>query len=176
MTNLLLALIAIITIGLILYFLLKKSSLFKSDQEVAEEVRKKNKKYFETAHQERDHKEATHTFDKTEGVMPESHHQRNLDREVGGLEASEKREAALDDPWEERSEEIDVEGSIDQLGSTGKKSMLWRKKKAKLDLEDAMEDMSDAEQTKVQGRTLGFGAMIRDRQSNSSGQDGGLSL
>ena len=68
-------------------------------------------------------------------IRPEGNQQRNLDRETGGLEKEEYKEKSIKDVWDDRSDEIDREGAIDQLGSAAKKSMIWRHKKAKLDVE-----------------------------------------
>lgn len=70
---------------------------------------------------------------KNTAVRPQGNQQRNLDREIGGLEEKERKENNEKDVWDGRSEEVDRVGSINQLGGGGKESMIWRIKKTKLD-------------------------------------------
>lgn len=75
-------------------------------------------------------------------IFPKSHKQRDLDRETGGLEAEESKKISqedIEDVWDNRSEEVDKMGSTDVFNSTGNRSVLWRKKKEKMDMiKDAM--------------------------------------
>ena len=80
---------------------------------------------------------------KDHAIRPEGYQQRNLDREVGGLEEGEKgveieqkevAETHIDDAWDKRSEEVDKVGAIDPLAGHDKESMTWRLKKIKRDL------------------------------------------
>ncbi len=64
-------------------------------------------------------------------IFPLTNQQRNLSSETGGLEQEEQKEIHSVDAWDGRSEEILKVGKIDPLGSTGKKSMIWRIKKTK---------------------------------------------
>lgn len=74
-------------------------------------------------------------------IRPESYKQRNLDREIGGLEEGKKSaeqkneielERHIEDSWDKRSDEIDKIGSINQLAGHDKESMIWRLKKIRL--------------------------------------------
>ena len=64
-------------------------------------------------------------------VFPENNQQRNLAREVGGLEAAEKKEIKSVDVWDGRSEEVDKMGSTDVFNSSGMRSVVWKKKREK---------------------------------------------
>ena len=128
---------------------------------------------------------------RSSGIRPENSQQRNLDREVGGLEegktGSEKEnkelhEAHIKDIWDDRSEEVDKMGSHIPLGSTAKKSMIWRLKKAKLDGKETIKKTADAleahsankdgkvfDSSKQQG---GFKQMIKAREDHGHGMGG----
>jgi len=79
---------------------------------------------------------------KTSAIRPEGNQQRNLDREIGGLEAkkadtSEKAQKEYEkDAWDKRSEEVDQMGTdhAKVFNSTGMRSLVWKNKKKKLDL------------------------------------------
>jgi len=64
-------------------------------------------------------------------VFPKNNQQRNLNRETGGLEQEETKNIESIDFWDGRSEEITSIGKIDPLGTSGKKSMIWKAKKQK---------------------------------------------
>ncbi len=106
-----------------------------------------------------------------EGILPESNQQRNLDREVGGLEREEDDRKAVKDVWDERGEEVSQMGEdnfedlIDASTSTLRQSYLHRqkqeKKRSKKNIEQAEEAIEDHEHSKrVQEE--------RQKDSNSS--------
>ena len=75
-------------------------------------------------------------------IKPENNQQRNLDREVGGLEEGKKgdekenkklMEQHIEDVWDDRSKKVDEMGSVNPIRGHDKESMIWRSKKHKLD-------------------------------------------
>ncbi len=90
------------------------------------------------------------------------------------MQSSEK------DVWDDRSEEVDKMGAIDQLGSSGKKSMIWRKKKEKME-EKKMDKAKNASEAHHQnkkgsgkdfdsrGQQGGFLTMVQAREDNGKG-------
>lgn len=141
----------------------------------------------------KEYNEMAKTSAKSSAIRPEGNQQRNLDREVGGTEEGkvgsekendERQEVHTKDAWDDRSEEVDKMGSHIPLGSTAKKSMIWRLKKAKLDGKEAIAKAADAleahsvnkggkffDSSKQQG---GFKQMIRARQDrNDENNKGG---
>lgn len=92
-----------------------------------------------------------------EGVLPESNQQRNLDREVGGLEAKEYKPPVekedTQDIWDDRSEEIiemneeAAEEIIDAATSSMRQSFIGKqkrdKKRAKKNQEEAAESFEE---------------------------------
>ena len=76
--------------------------------------------------------EIVEEFKENHDIRPEGFQQRNLDREMGGLETEEQKESSKKDIWDDRSEEVDRMGSHNPLGSSAKKSMLWNLIKKKL--------------------------------------------
>lgn len=66
-------------------------------------------------------------------IIPKNNKKRDLDLEVGGLEAQETKEEMKDDFWDERSEEIN-DMAADVFNSTSMKSLVWKKKKERLDI------------------------------------------
>jgi LPXTG-motif cell wall-anchored protein len=122
--------------------------------------------------------------EKDKSIRPEGFQQRNLDREVGGLEEGDKGlketkkvEAEIKDVWDERSDKIDEIGSIDQLGGSGKESMTWKLKKIRLKIgKYAISDEGQESDTKgydsryAQG---GFSQMIKTRQDFDHENGGG---
>jgi len=70
-------------------------------------------------------------------VFPKNNQQRNLARENGGLEADKVSGISAKDAWDDRSEEVDKMGSTDVFNSTGMRSVVWRKKKDRLDAKKA---------------------------------------
>lgn len=65
-------------------------------------------------------------------IKPEANQQRNLDREIGGLEQEEQKESSEKDVWDDRSEEVDKMGSTDTFNSSGMKSAVWKQKQNRL--------------------------------------------
>ena len=188
MTDILLILTGAISLLIIVFLGLKKKSSTRNKKSTYSSKGYSNfqKEFAEKTHQEKDHRDIESERGK-DSILPESNQQRNLDREVGGLEASEKPALDSIDPWEGRSEEIDEIGSIDQLGSTGKKSMIWRKKKAKLDAKEAIENMEDHQHMQESKQSVlgfvskentksGFGDMVKSGNNFGGGQgNGGMS-
>ena len=90
------------------------------------------------------------------------------------MQSSEK------DVWDDRSEEVDKMGAIDQLGSSEKKSMIWRKKKEKME-EKKMDKAKNASEAHHQnkkgsgkdfdsrGQQGGFLTMVQAREDNGKG-------
>ncbi len=141
----------------------------------------------------------------TDSINPKKNQQRNLDRENGGLEKQAKKQInevggfenwqenqeSKEDIWDDRSEEVDRMGSENPLGSSAKKSMIWRNKKKKMDEKKLLEVASEAllaknaAKTKNQGfdsskPQQGFVANLKnlrqDRSVNFSNNNGGRSL
>jgi hypothetical protein len=116
---------------------------------------------------------------KASSIKPEGNQQRNLDRETGGLENEEEMQNDEKDVWDDRSEEVDKMGAIDQLGSTAKKSMIWRKKKEKME-EKKMDKAKNASETHKgsgknydsRGQKAGFMTMVKSRIDNEPGGRG----
>jgi hypothetical protein len=114
-------------------------------------------------------------------IKPEGYQQRNLDREVGGLEAGEdsvkeikeKIEHHIDDVWDKRSDEIDKIGSIDPLAGHDKESMTWRLKKIRLKIRKHLQQndnpksgsgKSSSGQFDSRYNGAGFSQMVKARQ------------
>ena len=96
-------------------------------------------------------------------IRPESHHQRNLSIETGGLEAQEQKNNKSEDIWDDRSEEVDkmgTEGGIKSINTTAKRSMLWRLKRKRLDKEK--EEISDKMEIAQNNRSK-----LRDKVKNN---------
>jgi hypothetical protein len=184
--NLFLVLTALFAILIIIYFSWKRKKIVQkiinkslAKEEFIEEIKLQN---FEKIAEVNEITEIAEELKKTSTVRPESNQQRNLDRETGGLEQADYREIDTKDPWEDRSDEIDREGSIDQLGSDSKKSMIWRKKKAKLDLEESIEAARDSQENNQgagksfdsrYGNQGGLNQILQARQDNSNSRGGG---
>ncbi len=77
-------------------------------------------------------------------IRPASNQQRNLDREVGGLEEGEQKENSEKDVWDDRSEEVDKMGSTDTFNTTGMKSVVWKQKQNRLKAKKLHEQGVDA--------------------------------
>ncbi len=105
-------------------------------------------------------------------IRPESHHQRNLSIETGGVEAQEQKNTKSEDIWDDRSEEVDrmgTEGGIKSINTTAKRSMLWRLKRKRLDKEkDEISDKMEIAQEKK--------AKMQDRIKNNKDNPSGRSL
>lgn len=116
-------------------------------------------------------------------IRPEGYQQRNLDREVGGLEAGEdsikeikeKIEQHIEDEWDKRSDEIDKIGSIDPLAGHDKESMTWRLKKIRLKigkhLQKGGDQKSDSKNFDSRYAGGGFSQMIKARQDYGHDQN-----
>ena len=114
-------------------------------------------------------------------ILPENHQQRNLDREVGGLEEGKKgvkekkdeKEKAVEDIWDDRSEAVDEMGSFVPLAGSSKESMTWRLKKIRLGIGKHLQKNRDGSGTDFDSRggKQGFSTMIKARQDHEN--DGG---
>lgn len=108
-----------------------------------------------------------------QGIIPENFHQRNLDLEVGGLETDKKAEQHIEDIWDERSEEVDIMGlqhASEQIsgaiGTTGKRAMIDRLKKKRMNKDDEREEEMEIarhEQDKMANK------IKQQRQDNNKG-------
>lgn len=118
-------------------------------------------------------------------VFPKNNQQRNLARETGGLEAKEKKSVSSEDVWDNRSEEVD-EMATDVFNSSGMKSVVWKKKKERLDqkeiAQDALEAASKSNKKRSPGQSQegGYVSMLKQRQdqttaTNDHNQGGGFS-
>jgi hypothetical protein len=65
-------------------------------------------------------------------IFPKANQNRNLDDEIGGLEAKEDKGISQKDAWDNRSEEVDKMGSTNTFETTGMRSVVWRQKRARL--------------------------------------------
>lgn len=65
-------------------------------------------------------------------VFPKNNQQRNLTRETGGFETEKKKESSEKDVWDERSEEVDKMGSTNVFNTSGMRSVVWKKKRERL--------------------------------------------
>lgn len=173
--NALLLGVALLAIAVIIYFLrIKKVEKIIVEEKFAEENFEQSAKqpqYFNKVDQVRGHHEIDEVVEelkKSGGVRPQGNQQRNLDREIGGLEAEEQKESSEKDVWDDRSDEIDKEGAIDQLGSAAKKSMIWRNKKGKLD-EKKHEKSADAAAAHHENQKQGSGTGFDSRYGNQGG-------
>ena len=178
--NLFLALtIAVIAIAVIIFIELGTRKKIRKNSDPKQQQETSNSSFSGAKKEERFFKvpeEISKVIDnlkETQAIRPEGNQQRNLDREIGGLEAEEQKESSAKDIWDERSEEIDRAGAIDQLGSTGKKSMIWRKKKEKLD-EKKREKAMDASEAHRENQKQGTGTNYDSRYS--AGQGGFMTM
>ncbi len=101
-------------------------------------------------------------------IFPENKQTRTLDNEVGGLEAEEQKATSSEDVWDERSNEVDQMGTdhAKVFKSSGMKSVIWKKKKEKLDAaKEAAEEKpakgKDNRQTDQAAQGLGAGAVTQ---------------
>jgi hypothetical protein len=100
-------------------------------------------------------------------IFPKNKKLRSLDHEVGGLEEN-KIKTSSKDIWDERSEEVDKMGSTNVFNSTGMRSIIWRKKKEKL---EAVKDAISAHRANQKGKNqkgeasadIGIGLMAQDQ-------------
>jgi hypothetical protein len=111
-------------------------------------------------------------------ILPEGYKQRNLDREVGGLEEGKKGtkqtdefEKHVEDLWDKRSDEIDKIGSIDPLAGHDKESMTWRLKKIRLKIGKHLSNEHEHHEEIGSGKSYdsrsgigGFSQIVKARQ------------
>lgn len=88
--------------------------------------------------------EITEKIAKKNNIFPKNNQVRNLDIEVGGLEAKERKQTSSEDVWDDRSEEVDEMGSTNIFETTGMRSVVWKKKKKRLKKEKQQEDSFDS--------------------------------
>lgn len=164
---------ALVCALIIIYLILRKDEVKKKSDEGLD------KSFTEPTSQNLKHKERFHEYKDRDvkAIRPQGNQQRNLDRENGGLEEQEDvQQSSEKDVWDDRSDEIDRVGAIDQLGSTGKKSMVWRKKKEKMDAKKHGK-ANDRDDHKGSGKNYdsrsegGFMTMVKARQDH--GHEGG---
>jgi len=79
------------------------------------------------------------------GIKPKNNKTRGLDTEVGGLEDKEQQGGSSKDAWDDRSEEVDEMGTSDVFNTTGMRSVIWKKKKRKLNNQKLEEKYGDIE-------------------------------
>lgn len=133
--------LGVILLAAVIFILLKKR------QQIAAELIAKNNTDDEADLPSTDSKPQAYRAtlsleEENKSIRPESYQQRNLDREIGGLEegkkgVEEKEEQLqkhIEDVWDKRSEEVDKIGAIDPLAGGDKESMTWRLKKIKRDI------------------------------------------
>ena len=65
-------------------------------------------------------------------VFPKNNQIRDLDNEVGGLEVEEAKESSEADVWDGRSDEVD-KMATNVFNSSGMRSVVWKKKREKLE-------------------------------------------
>jgi len=122
-------------------------------------------------------------------VRPENYHQRNLDREVGGLEGGkkgtkeekDKPEKIIEDIWDKRSKDVDKMGSFIPLSGANKDLTLWKLKKIRLGIGKHLKhDHDEHDKTGVGtnydsrfGQQGGFSQIIKARQDFGRDNDGG---
>jgi len=164
---------ALFSIAIIIYFLRqKKVGQIASEERVEENLpQTKQGQHFNKVDQVRNYHEINEVVEelkKSGGVRPQGNQQRNLDREIGGLEAEAYVESGEKDVWDDRSDQIDKEGAIDQLGSAAKKSMIWRIKKGKMD-DKKHSKSADAAAAHHENRKQGSGGSFDSRLENQTG-------
>ncbi len=122
-------------------------------------------------------------------VRPENYQQRNLDREVGGLEGGKKGikeerdepEKIIEDIWDKRSKDVDKMGSFIPLSGANKDLTLWKLKKIRLGIGKHLKhDHDEPDKTGVGthydsrfGQQGGFSQIIKARQDFGRDNDGG---
>ena len=104
-------------------------------------------------------------------TAPKSNKQRNLHIENGGLEAKQDKGKPEDDLWDDRGEEI-ADMSPDIFNTTGMKSVVWKKKKERIDLKkDLARDSAEAVALSKKGKS--FTDKVKSSRQNS-GNDTGI--
>jgi len=185
--NLIFITTSVVIIGVVVFLLLRKKLpkikiiTEKNDEAVAKKTATQPKTPQERAHVEKEVSDLINNLNKTE-IRPQGNQQRNLDRETGGLEENQeekKEETKQKDVWDDRSEEVDRVGAINQLGGDDKESMIWRIKKTKLD--HAKHDKKTGKHHQHEGtgtdydsrsNQAGFMTMIKARTDHQSGGRG----
>ncbi len=166
---------ALACIVIIIYFLLpqKKPKIIlakKTESQNFDDQLQKNTIFNKVDQVRSNHEveEVVEELKKSNGLRPEGNQQRNLDREIGGVEEHAYVETGEKDIWDDRSDEIDKAGAIDQLGSSAKKSMIWRNKKGKLD-EKKHAKSAEAAQAHHENQKQGSGNSFDSRYANQGG-------
>ncbi|MES2961907.1 MAG: hypothetical protein V4694_05930 [Pseudomonadota bacterium] len=114
-------------------------------------------------------------------IFPKSNKRRDLDLEVGGLEAKEEKKSDEKDVWDERSEEVDKMGSTDTFNTTGMKSVVWKQKRARLAAKKHAKEGVEAAAASIaanQGgesnfNNMGYVAKLQNMRQDRSGITGG---
>jgi hypothetical protein len=110
--------------------------------------------------------------------FPKSNKRRDLDLEVGGLEAEEQKKSDEKDVWDDRSEEVDKMGSTDTFNTTGMKSVVWKQKRARLAAkkhakEGAEVGVAAATEGSQNFNNMGYVARLKNMRQDRSGITGG---
>lgn len=75
-------------------------------------------------------------------IAPKNNKRRDLDLEVGGLEVdTSQEEKSAEDIWDERGEQVD-DMVVDVYNTTSMKSLVWKKKKSRLDIKKELSEES----------------------------------
>ncbi len=116
-------------------------------------------------------------------IKPESNQQRNLDREVGGLEDEERKESSEKDVWDDRSEEVDKMGSTDTFNTTSMKSVVWKQKRDRLAKKRAAKHHAEAAITALENQNkesagssfdnMGYVARLKNMKQDRSHENKG---
>jgi len=111
-------------------------------------------------------------------IFPKSNKRRDLDLEVGGLEAKEQKKSDEKDVWDDRSEEVDKMGSTDTFNTTGMKSVVWKQKRARLVAKKHAKKGAEAgAEAAAQGdqdfNNMGYVARLKNMRQDRSGITGG---
>ena len=172
--------------SLLSFSLIDENTLSKNEEDDDERFVKKNSKEEQKQTQTTEEKiekveskpEVKGIFDKLKNfIFPKSNKQRDLDSEVGGLEAKEQKKSNEKDVWDERSEEVDKMGSTDTFNTTGMKSVIWKQKRARLVAKKHAKKGAEAgAEAAAQGdqdfNNMGYVARLKNMRQDRSGITG----
>ncbi len=175
-------------IGIAAFFLLKKSKKFQKLETTTTTTASESETYTAKPQAYR----ATIEIENHPNLIrPESYQQRNLDREVGGLEEGkqggekenkDKQEKHVEDAWDKRSEDVDKMGSFNPLAGHDKESMTWRLKKIRLKIgkhlsRDNKKDATGKNYDSRYNQQGGFSQIIKARQDfGHENENGGMGM